>query len=71
VLVARSVPTVDGVIVDFESLWNRKRTISLTDEVPVNLPAIDDLILTKQIGSRPKDLEDIRLLRLLKSNEQA
>ena len=71
VLVARSVPTVDGVTVDFESLWNRKRTLSLTDEVPVNLPAIDDLILTKQIGSRPKDLEDIRLLRLLKSNEEA
>ena len=33
--------------------------------VRVHVPAIPDLILTKQVASRPKDLEDIRLLRLL------
>ena len=69
VLVARSVPTVDGVNVEFEALWRRRQTISLSD-VEVYLPAIDDLILTKQFGTRAKDLEDIRLLRILKDEER-
>lgn len=30
------------------------------------VPTLDDLILTKQVAARPKDLEDIRLLRILK-----
>jgi hypothetical protein len=30
------------------------------------LPIVDDLILTKQIQPRPKDLEDIRLLNALR-----
>lgn len=67
VLVARSVPTVDGTIVEFEALWTRRRTVSFTD-ADVYLPALDDLILTKQIAARPKDLEDIRLLRILKEH---
>lgn len=65
VLVARSVPTVDGHIVEFESLWTRRRVVPLAG-AEVCLPALDDLILTKQIAARPKDLEDIRLLRILK-----
>jgi hypothetical protein len=69
VLVARSMPTVDGVTVDFEALWARRRPIDMVPGVAVHLPAIDDLILTKQVAARPKDLEDIRLLRLLKSEE--
>lgn len=65
VLVARSLTTVDGRAVEFEALWPRRRGVAL-DDVQVALPSIDDLILTKQVASRPKDLEDIRLLRVLK-----
>ena len=56
--------TLDGSVVAFDALWARKREIAL-GEVPVSLPSVDDLILTKQINPRPKDLEDIRLLRIL------
>lgn len=66
VLVARSVPAIDGRPVDFEALWSRRRAVLLTEGVSVQLPSIDDLILTKQIGARPKDLEDIRLLQILR-----
>jgi hypothetical protein len=70
VLVARSVPTVDGVTVEFERLWDRRRSVHLAEGVTVNLPTIADLILTKQVAARPKDIEDIRLLRLLKSEDE-
>jgi len=39
--------------------------VSIAD-AEVYLPALDDLILTKQVAARPKDIEDIRLLRILK-----
>jgi predicted nucleotidyltransferase len=67
VLVARSVPTVDGRAVEFQGLWDRRQAVRLSDDVEVQLPTIDDLILTKQVASRPKDLEDIRLLNALRS----
>jgi hypothetical protein len=67
VLVARSVPTLHGLPVDFEGLWTRRQTIDV-GTVPVCIPSLDDLILTKQIASRPKDLEDVRLLRILKES---
>jgi len=67
VLVARSLTTIDGRTLEFEALWQRRQTVAL-DDVQVALPSIDDLILTKQVGSRPKDLEDIRLLRVLKEH---
>ena len=35
----------------------------------VAVPSLDDLILTKRLGGRPKDLEDIRLLEALRSKE--
>jgi hypothetical protein len=66
VLVARSATTVGGYVIQFESLWNRRQSIELGGDVRVSIPTIDDLILTKQIGARPKDLEDIRLLRALR-----
>jgi hypothetical protein len=67
VLVARSVTTVDGVQVAFEDIWAQRHTVALAPGVDVQLPAVDDLILTKRFADRPKDLEDIRLLRMLKS----
>jgi hypothetical protein len=65
VLVARSVTTVDGVPVAFEDLWQRRKTVALTATIDVHIPALEDLVLTKRFADRPKDLEDIRLLRTL------
>lgn len=65
VLVARSVPTVDGVTVAFAEVWDRRRPTRLSTDVTVALPSVADLILTKRFSARPKDLEDIRLLEIL------
>lgn len=67
VLVARAVTTIDGVRVAFENLWTRRRRMTLAPGIDVQIPDVDDLILTKRFGDRPKDLEDIRLLRIFKS----
>jgi hypothetical protein len=66
VLVARTVPTVDGIRVAFEDVWNRRRTLEVAPGVALPVPTLDDLILTKRFGGRPKDLEDIRLLEALR-----
>jgi hypothetical protein len=68
VLVARALPTVDGVNVEFDEIWARRQTIALAPSIAIQLPAIDDLILTKRFANRPRDLEDIRLLMILKSD---
>jgi hypothetical protein len=70
VLIARSLTTVDGVRVVFDEVWSRRRAVTLTPNVTVALPALDDLILTKRFAARPKDLEDIRLLQVLKAEEE-
>ena len=66
VLVARSVPTRDGVRVAFDEVWSRAGRVTLTQGVAVAVPIVDDLILTKRFGGRPKDIEDIRLLEALR-----
>lgn len=66
VLVARAAPTTEGTSVRFEDVWGRRQAIPLAVGLDVQIPAIDDLILTKRFASRPKDLEDIRLLTILK-----
>lgn len=68
VLIARSVPTVDGQTVAFDAVWSRRQAAELSLGHLVILPAIDDLILTKRFAARPKDLEDIRLLEILKAD---
>jgi hypothetical protein len=70
VLVARSVPTVDGVRVAFDELWPRRRSLQLAPGAVVCVPSLEDLILTKRVGGRPKDLEDIRLLEALRGEEK-
>src|SRR5262245_30889184 len=65
VLVARSLPTLGGPTIEFEELWTRRQTLAVNG-VSIAVPSIDDLILTKQVAARPKDLEDIALLRILK-----
>jgi len=69
VLVARMVPTVDGVRVAFDDVWGRRRALDVAVGVAVAVPALDDLILTKRFGGRPKDLEDIRLLEALRKED--
>lgn len=66
VLVARSAPTVDGVRVAFDDVWSRRRPLEVASGVTIAVPSLDDLILTKRFGGRPKDLEDIRLLEALR-----
>lgn len=69
VLVARSAPTAEGGRVVFDEVWVRRRVVQLAPDVSVALPSLDDLIATKRIAPRPKDLEDIRLLETLRSKE--
>ena len=69
VLVARSVPTVDGIHVAFDELWSRRRGLEVAAGVVLAVPALPDLILTKRFGGRPKDFEDIRLLEALRREE--
>jgi hypothetical protein len=66
VLIAATMPTVDGQTVRFQDLWARHVDLTLAPQVPVHLPTIEDLIATKKFGARPKDLEDIRLLEALR-----
>jgi len=69
VLVARSVPTIDGQRLAFDDVWARRRRLPLAEGVSVLVPDLDDLIATKRIQPRPKDLEDIRLLEALRGEE--
>jgi hypothetical protein len=69
VLVARAVPAIDGPRVAFEDVWPRRQALEVAPGISVQLPSIDDLILTKRFGARPKDAEDIRLLQELRRRE--
>ena len=69
VLVARSAPTVDGVQVSFDAVWERRRMLDVGPALSLAVPTLEDLILTKRFGGRPKDLEDIRLLEALAAEE--
>jgi len=66
---ARTLSTVEGRALAFDEIWTRRQSVGL-DEVRVVMPSIDDLILTKQVSTRPKDREDIRLLRILQERHR-
>ena len=68
VLVARTVIARSGEHVAFDDVWARRRVVELASGVSVHLPSLDDLILTKRFALRPKDLEDIRLLEILRGD---
>jgi hypothetical protein len=70
VLVARTVPTVDGLRIAFDDVWTRRRMLEVAPRVTLPVPTLDDLILTKRFGGRPKDLEDIRLLEALRNEKE-
>jgi hypothetical protein len=69
VLVARAVTARTGEVVEFEALWARRRVLPLEPGADVVLPTVADLILTKRFALRPKDLEDIRLLEILRDED--
>lgn len=60
------MPTTEGVAVVFDDIWTRRRTTELATGLDVALPSLADLVATKRFASRPKDLEDIRLLEILR-----
>jgi hypothetical protein len=66
VMVSRTLSTVTGKKLSIEEVWTRRVKLSMTKNTIIAIPNIDDLISTKQVVTRPKDLEDIRLLRVLK-----
>ena len=66
VLVARAVTARTGEVVEFDDVWERRREHSLGAGGVVTLPDIPDLIRTKRFALRPRDLEDIRLLEMLR-----
>lgn len=55
----------------FDEIWSRRRSLEVAARVSVAVPNLDELILTKRFGGRPKDLEDIRLLDWGGMNEHA
>ena len=69
VLVARAVSTVDGMMVNFDDVWARRVELKLGDDVAISMPSIDDLILTKRFGARPRDSDDIRWLEQLRKRK--
>lgn len=66
VLVARAVSTIEGVMVHFDEVWSRCVRPRMSDGVTIAMPCIDDLILTKRFGTRPRDADDIRWLEQLR-----
>ncbi len=65
VLVARSGSTTDGKMVHFDDVWARRIHLTIGG-VEVPIPCIDDYILTKRFGARPRDADDIRWLEKLR-----
>lgn len=57
-------PYVKGV--DFEEVW-KDRTEDRLGDTPVAFASLDHLIRMKEAAGRPKDLEDLRVLRRLRS----
>ena len=70
VLVARSVPTVQGEPVVFDEVWERRNPVELEPGVTIHIPSLEDLIATKRYAARPRDIEDIRLLESLREDPE-
>lgn len=65
VLVARAVGTIDGELVAFDDVWQRRVYLQIADDVSIAIPSLEDLIRTKKFGARPRDADDIRWLQQL------
>jgi len=49
----------------FEEVWDRRVTTQVGD-TPTQVASLDDLIKMKEAAGRPKDIEDLRVLRRLR-----
>ncbi len=67
VVVARAATDPTGVVLTFDDAWTRRQEVVICGAT-VALPSIEDLIVTKRWGSRPKDMVDIQWLTELKRN---
>ena len=68
VMVARGATTPAGEVLTFDDAWTRRVAVTVipgVHGVSVQLPCIDDLILTKRWGSRPRDEVDVAWLQLV------
>lgn len=70
VMIAREMRSAPQAPIAFDEVWSRRATIRIHG-VDVALPSIADLIAMKTMASRPKDLEDIRLLTALQGREDS
>jgi hypothetical protein len=66
VIVARGASTAEEGELTFGGMWERRQTVELLPGLFVQIPSIEDLIATKRLGSRPKDLVDIQWLETLR-----
>lgn len=66
VIVARGASTPEGGQLTFDGMWERRQAVALLPGLTVHLPSVDDLIATKRLGARPKDLVDIEWLEALR-----
>jgi len=60
-------PFVSGVT--FDEVWTR-RVVDQLGRTPAAFACLDDLIRMKEAAGRPKDLEDLRVLRRLRGDSQ-
>jgi predicted nucleotidyltransferase len=60
-------PFVTGVT--FEEVWSRRVDDRLGD-VPATFASLDDLIRMKEAAGRPKDIEDLRVLRKIRERRR-
>ena len=70
VLIAKQASTKDGTALTFADAWSRRRSVPYATGISLELPCIDDLILTKRWSLRPKDVSDIELLEQLRASER-
>lgn len=61
-------PTVKGAT--FDQVW-ANRVPGVIGETPAAFASLDDLIAMKEAAGRPKDVEDLRVLRELKARKGA
>jgi len=58
-------PFAQGVT--FDEVWS-KRVLDRLGQTPVAFASLDDLIRMKEAAARPKDQEDLRVLRRLRGD---
>jgi hypothetical protein len=66
----RYFSTGKGKKVSFDELYERRNIAKGETGLKINLPSIDDLIELKRLGSRPKDIEDIKYLEGIKKQQK-